>query len=130
MKKIVLFIITLSVLSTTLLANSEDNYRTRNHKLNKNRYSTPNDDQHQVVAIDKKKINEEANAYLSRNYKFHKHNQTQKAFIRTDKLDPEYQAKNYKLKGKPAVGEGSSKLGKNLVKFFTLFLALGIIMQQ
>lgn len=129
MKKVALILIASFISYGFLYSQSQTDYRTRNHKLNKNHKMNING-RHQVVAVPKDEMEKEVNNYLARNSKFHKTSNDDKLFIRKDKLSHDYQAMNHKLKEKPTVGNGNNNHGKNLTKFFTLLLALGILMQQ
>ena len=129
MKKFVLSIVIGLISLGNLNAQDEENYRSRNYKLNKHHSTLIKNKKHTVAEV-KNEIGQSKENYLLRNSKFHKTTDNSSLFIRKDRLSQDYQSMNHKLKDKPTVGHGNSHLGKNLVKFITVLVTLSILMQQ
>lgn len=129
MKKFVLSIIIGLISLGNLNAQDEENYRSRNYKLNKH-HSTLIKNKKHTVAVEKDEIGQNKDNYLLRNSKFHRTTDNSSLFIRKDRLSQDYQSMNHKLKNKPMTGgQGNNHLGKNLVKFITVLVTLSILMQ-
>ena len=92
MKKGIFLIAFAIMFSGNLFAQTSGNdYRSRNHKLNKHNKQLQQTEKLQL-AESKVKIETDVNDYLARNQKFHKSEQEKNLFIRKDKIDTDYRA--------------------------------------
>lgn len=83
------------LVSGFLYAQSNENYKSRNHKLSK--YGKNAEEKKQHVAISTKKVEADVNDYMARNAKFHKGDSHKDLFIQKDKIQNDYRALNNKL---------------------------------
>jgi len=99
MKKIVLLMSFMLLTSGFLIAQSSENYRSRNHKLSKYGKTSKVEDK-KFIAVSRSVIDADFYNYLSRNSKFHKTESEKNLFIRKGKVDYDYRTRNYKLNKK------------------------------
>ena len=95
MKKVALTIIGTLLIAGVSFAQSSNDYKARNHKLNSNQSKSVKETS--VVIPMKAEISEDVYNYLARNYKFHKSSTQAVVVMSKSPINYDYRAMNHKL---------------------------------
>ena len=125
--KSALALLFLLVICGNSIAQSNENYRTRNYKLNRNYLKSINTKKHQVAVCQSKEINPDESR-LRKNHRLVKSSRSNKLVMKFDNRKNREEARSDFRNQKSTLRDSNKKSGKRLINYFTMVLALSLIL--
>lgn len=125
--KTVLTLLFLLVIYGTSIAQSNENYRSRNHKLNRNYPKHINKKAQQTAVYNSKKINPDE-SQLKKNHRSVNSSKSKKLGMKSNVRTIQEDAIQYDRNQKSTKRSSNKKNGRRLINYVTLVLALSLFM--
>lgn len=128
MKTACTFLILMFICSN-LAAQSTENYRVRNHKLNRKYLKNINSNKHQVAVYKNKESTEnQSQSLLKKNHQI-SHSDDSKKLVMKNKTQDLASVKNSKFRDQNPTFDGTNnKHGKRFINYLTMMLAFSLIL--
>lgn len=125
--KALLSLLFLLVICGTSIAQSKENYRSRNYKLNRNYNKKINAKKHRVATYKSKKVDTQSSK-LKKNHQTVFGHDPEKLVVNNSK--PAIQTENSRAskKEKTTFRSSNKKNGKRLINYFTMMLAFSLLL--